>query len=107
MSMTSILEKLESQNPLKEKHQCQLPREKSVLTEFCPGSDNYSRFKRTVLRFNSIDEESYNTKLHLKSSSVIKGEILRHILFHQWTIHSFSKFRFVILLFLYFLTILY
>lgn len=96
MSMTSILEKLESQNPLKEKHQCQLPREKSVLAEFCPGSDNYSQFKRTVLRFNSIDEESYNTKLHLKSSSVIKGEILRHILFHQWTIHSFSKFRFVI-----------
>lgn len=98
--MTSeILEKVQSQNPLKEKHQCQLPQEKSVLSEFCPGSDNYSCFKRRVLRFNSIDEESYNTKLHLKSSSVIKGEILRHILFHQWTIHSFSKFRFVILLF--------
>lgn len=98
--MTSeILEKVQSQNPLKEKHQCQLPQEKSVLSEFCPGSDNYSYFKRRVLRFNSIDEESYNTKLHLKSSSVIKGEILRHILFHQWTIHSNSKFRFVILLF--------
>lgn len=97
--MTSIPEKLEKQNPLKEKHQCQLPREKSAVEEFCPGSDNYSRFKRAIFTINSIDAESFNTKLHLKSSSVIKGEILRHILFHQWTIHSFSKFRFEILLF--------
>lgn len=82
-------------NSLKDQHQCQLPREKDILEEFCPGSDNYSRLKRTLLRIISINGESFNTKLHLKSSSVIKGEILRHILFHPSTIHSFSKFRFV------------
>lgn len=59
-----------------------------------PGDGLLSRWRRAFYRFISVDSTSFLTKRHFKSSTVIKAETLRHLLFHRNIIHYFSRFRY-------------
>ncbi|KAG5677644.1 hypothetical protein PVAND_007385 [Polypedilum vanderplanki] len=65
------------------------------FVEYYPGNNWQAKCIRSFHRLISIDPEAHRTRENLKSLTVIKAETLRHLLFYPYTIHCFSRFRYM------------
>lgn len=68
---------------------------KDPFVEYFGGETIWNRCERKIRRFISINPDSRRVSKKMKSSTVIKAETLRHLLFYRNKIHCFSRFRWV------------
>lgn len=72
---------------------CQLLPEADIFLDFFPGNSLKERFVRKINRWRAIQEDGFVTKDNFRSSQIIKGEVLDHIILHNYSIHPYSRLR--------------